>query len=46
MVLDYFGSSYKIEELKKLVESGTKGATWTMGLAKAAAELGFKVSFF
>jgi len=44
MVLEFFGEEHNREKIKKLVES--TGATWTTGLAKTAAQLGFKTEFY
>ncbi len=47
MVLDYLDKkSYSREQLQDLVDSDRSGVTWTIGLAKAAAELGFKTEFY
>jgi len=46
MVLAYFGEEYAVEELAKLAETGETGNTWTVGLAKASAELGFPTKYF
>jgi len=46
MALEYFGMKKEREEIKKLLDSESTGATWTVNLAKAAAELGFKVEFY
>ena len=44
MVLEFFGEEHNREKIKKLVESESTGATWTTGLAKTAAQLGFKIA--
>lgn len=41
MVLEYFGRKIKREEIKKLLNSESKGATWTIDLARIAAKLGY-----
>ena len=46
MVLEFFGEEHNREKIKKLVESESTGATWTTGLAKTAAQLGFKTEFY
>lgn len=46
MVLEFLGEKHKREELMDLVDSERSGATWTPGLAVAAAELGFKAEFY
>jgi len=46
MVLEYFGEKHKKEAIKKLVDSESTGTTWTIGLAKTAAQLGFPTEFY
>ena len=47
MVLDFLGSSkYSKEELLNLVDSDKSGVTWTIALAKTAAQLGFRTEFY
>jgi len=46
MVLEYLGEKHSREELMNSVDSDKSGVTWTLGIAKAAAELGFKVEFY
>lgn len=46
MILEYFGEKYSREELSKLVDSDKSGITWTIGIARAAAQLGFKTEFY
>lgn len=47
MVLDYLDNkSYSKEQLQNLVDSDKSGVTWTIGLAKAAAFLGFRTEFY
>lgn len=46
MVLEFLDKPYNKEELTKLIDNDKSGLTWTLGLAKAAAYLGFKVEFF
>jgi len=46
MVLEYLGGKYSREELMDLVDSGKSGITFTIGLAKTAAELGFETEFY
>ena len=46
MVLEYLGTKKDKEYIKKLVNSESSGTTWTLGLAKTAAQLGFKVEFY
>lgn len=43
MVLEFLGEKHSKEKIKNLVCSETNGTTFTVGLAKAAASLGFKV---
>ncbi|HLC85663.1 MAG TPA: peptidase C39 family protein [Candidatus Nanoarchaeia archaeon] len=46
MVLEFLGFKKEREEIKKLLDSESKGATWTIDLARAATKLGFKVEFY
>jgi len=46
MALEFLDKPYSKEELMRLVDSDKSGVTWTLGLAKAAAELGFKTEFY
>lgn len=46
MVLDYLGGSNSKEEIFNLVDSDKSGVTWTVGIAKTAAQLGFKAEFY
>ena len=46
MVLEHFGKKCSKEEIKALTESESSGATHTIALAKAAAQLGFPVEFY
>jgi hypothetical protein len=46
MVFEFFGEKHSRDEIKKLVDSESSGTTWTLGLAKAAAQLGFKTEFY
>ena len=46
MVLEYLGEAHPREELINLVDSDKSGVTWTLGLAKAATEIGFKAEFY
>ncbi len=47
MVLEYLSNTpYDREELQKLVDSERSGFTWTLGLAKATAQLGFPTEFY
>ncbi|MBX7142971.1 MAG: peptidase C39 family protein [Oligoflexia bacterium] len=46
MVSAYFGVKTSLERIQELVVAETSGATWTLGLAAAAAELGLSVSLF
>lgn len=43
MVGAHFGLSVPLERIQELVVAETSGATWTLGLAAAAAELGLRV---
>lgn len=46
MVVEFLGAEIPFERIKKEVDSESTGATWSTGLARAAAALGFKVEFF
>ena len=48
MVLDFFDKENNIprEELSKMIEVQSTGATISVGIAKAAAELGYDVEFY
>lgn len=46
MVLEYFGESHTREELMNLVDSDKSGVTWTLGLARAVAGMGFETEFY
>ncbi len=47
MVLNYLGKKrYSRNKLQNLVDSDKSGVTWTLGLVKAAAQLGFKTEFY
>jgi uncharacterized protein YvpB len=46
MVLEYLGKNHSRQELMNLVDSDKSGVTYTLGLAVAAAKLGFKVEFY
>ena len=46
MILEYFKEQHSREELINLVDSDKSGVTWTLGLARAVAELGFKTEFY
>ncbi|GBE20112.1 MAG TPA: hypothetical protein ENG87_00185 [Candidatus Pacearchaeota archaeon] len=46
MVLEYLGEPHSREELMNLVYSDKSGVTWTLGLARAATNLGFKTEFY
>lgn len=46
MVLEFLGEKHDKEEIKQLIDSFSTGATMTIGLANAAAKLGFKTEFF
>ena len=46
MVIEYLGEPHPREELMGLVNSDKSGVTWTLGLAKAVAEIGFKTEFY
>ena len=46
MILAFLGEEHEISELKKLIEPEDSGATWTMAIAKSAAQLGFETEFY
>ena len=46
MALEYLGEHYSRERLLELVDSDKSGITWTLGLARAAAELRFKTEYY
>jgi len=46
MVLEFLDKPYSKEQLFDLVDSDRSGITWSIGLAKSAAELGFKTEFY
>jgi hypothetical protein len=46
MVLEYLGEPHSREELINLVDSDKSGVTWTLGLARAVAKMGFKTEFY
>lgn len=46
MVLSFLGKRIGQEKLTEMSLTETSGATWTLGLAKAAGELGLKVDFY
>jgi len=46
MVLEFLGEEHSKEKLMDLVDSDKSGITWTMGLAKTTAQLGFKTEFY
>ena len=47
MVVDYLDQKpYSREQLQDLVDSDRSGVTWTIGLAKSAAQLGFKTELY
>ena len=46
MVLEYLGENHSREKLMNLVDSDKNGITWTIGLAKTAAQLGFKTELY
>ncbi len=46
MVLEYLGEKYSKKKLINLVDSDKSGTTWTLGLAVAAAKLGFQAEFY
>ena len=47
MVLEYLDrKSYSRDQIQTLVDSDKSGVTWTIGLAKSAAQMGFKTEFY
>ena len=46
MILEFLGEKHEKEKIKQLIDSESTGATMTIGLANAAAKLGFKTEFF
>jgi hypothetical protein len=44
MVLEYFGEKHAPQKLARLAEQDEKGLVFTIGLAKAAAQLGFETT--
>ena len=46
MVLGYLGEPHSREELMDLVDSDKSRVTWTLGLARAVAKIGFKTEFY
>lgn len=46
MILEYFDEKYDKEYLKKLLDTESSGMTWTVAVAKASAQLGFKTDFY
>jgi hypothetical protein len=47
MVLNYLGDKhYSKDKIQRLVDSDKSGVTWTVGLAKTAAQLGFTTEFY
>lgn len=47
MVLEYLGViKHSKKEIIEAVDSDKSGVTWSLGLAKAAAQFGFKVEFY
>ncbi len=47
MVVDYLDKkSYSRDRLQELVDSDRSGVTWTIAIAKSAAQLGFKTEFY
>jgi hypothetical protein len=47
MVVEYLDKKpYSREQLQDLVDRDRSGATWTIGLAKSAAQLGFRAEFY
>ncbi|MAF34772.1 hypothetical protein CMO91_02915 [Candidatus Woesearchaeota archaeon] len=46
MVLAYFEKDISLEKIKQTAAVEASGVTWTLGLAKAAAEQGCKVAFY
>jgi len=46
MVLDYFGEDLSIEELEKITEIKNGKGLWSIQLAIASSELGYKAEFY
>ena len=46
MVFEYFGEKLDFDKIRTLVDSEKSGVTWTVSLARTAAELGFNVEFY
>lgn len=46
MIFDYLGKKISNEKINEIVDPEGSGATWTIGLANAAAKIGFKVKFY
>jgi hypothetical protein len=46
MIFDFYGKVENKQKLTQLALVEKSGATWTLGLAKASAELGFKTEFY
>lgn len=47
MVLDYLGKkSFSREQLQDLLDRDRSGVTWTIGIAKTSAQLGFKTELY
>jgi hypothetical protein len=46
MVSSYYGLNIQFEKIQELVVAETSGATWTLGLAAAAAEIGLAVRMY
>ncbi|MEK6894272.1 MAG: C39 family peptidase [Nanoarchaeota archaeon] len=47
MVVDYLSQKqHSRDQLQDLVDSDKSGVTWTIGLAKSAAQLGFRTEFY
>tara|TARA_Y100000310_G_C20691883_1_gene822833 strand:+ start:140 stop:748 length:609 start_codon:yes stop_codon:yes gene_type:complete len=46
MIFSYFGEKVDREQIANLVDSEQRGCTWSVGLAKASSELGFKTEFY
>lgn len=46
MALAFLGKPYSKDRIFDLVDSDRSGVTWTLGLAKAAAQLGFDTEFY
>ena len=46
MALDFLGSKHSKEEIFDLVDSDRSGVTWTIGIAKTSAQLGFTTELY